>query len=185
MTALPAGTRELWFDRVPALLWAVDAEDRTVDVNRAALDALGYTLEQVLGRSPEEFLEPESRATYRAQAILRRAGVTDGFTVTFRAADGNRHTFRVRGAPVFDGERFVAKIAVLRPIADLPPGAAELSHDLRNPLQAILGFAELLDRGIPGPLNPEQHVQVGMIEAAARDALARLDAFDRERTGRP
>ena len=199
MSTSPEGARDRYFDRLSVPLWAVDAEDRTVDVNPAVVEALGYPIEELLGRSPEEFLTEESRATYRAQSILRRSGLADTFNCTFVTRSGGTRVFRVSGSPVYEGDRYVGKIAVLRDVAvwdviddavreanqELLAGmragasdARELSHDLRNPLQAILGLADLLLRVTPGPLNPEQKTQIGMIATAARDALAILRRFE-------
>lgn len=201
-----ADARARYFERVPIPLWAVDAEDRTVDVNPAVVEALGYAAEELLGRSPEDFLTEESRATYRAQSILRRSGLSDTFVVTFRARSGDHRVFRVSGAPIHDGERYVGKIAVLRDVAvwnavegamreanrelladyrARAGGTRDLSHDLRNPLQAVLGFADLLLRGVPGPLNDEQRSQVDMIQRAARQALERLLELDGPRPVAP
>ncbi len=195
-----AEARAQYFERLPIGIWAVDADDRTVDVNPALVEALGYPVEELLGRSPAEFLVPESRPVYEAQSILRRSGLADSFTVTMRTRSGDTRAFRVSGSPLYEGDRYVGKVAVLCDLASWSlvegamrelraevlagprPGggeARELSHDLRNPMQAILGFAELLRAGTPGPLNAEQVRQLGMIEAAAREALAHLEAFDR------
>ncbi|MDR3394823.1 MAG: ATP-binding protein [Parasulfuritortus sp.] len=40
---------------------------------------------------------------------------------------------------------------------------ASMSHELRTPLNAIIGFAQLLDMGVPAPLLPEQKESVGHI----------------------
>src|SRR6266851_3266138 len=40
---------------------------------------------------------------------------------------------------------------------------ANVSHELRTPLNAILGFSEMLELGIPGPLQPRQAEYVGLI----------------------
>ena len=200
MSTLPEGARDRYFDRLPAPLWAVDAEDRTVDVNPALVEALGYPIEELMGRSPADFLTEESRATYRAQSILRRSGLSDTFTCTFVTRDGGRRVFRVSGSPVYDGGRYVGKIAVLRDVAvwnviedavreaneellagTRSRGVREIAHDLKNPLQAILGFADLLLKGTPGPLNPEQKTQVRMIESSARDALEVLRRVEPDR----
>jgi signal transduction histidine kinase len=62
---------------------------------------------------------------------------------------------------------------------------AMMSHELRTPLNAVIGYAELLQLGIPGPLTEDQRTQVSRILTSARHLLglvnevldlARLDA---------
>src|SRR5688572_22507992 len=62
---------------------------------------------------------------------------------------------------------------------------AMMSHELRTPLNAVIGYAELLELGIPGALTDEQHTQVSRILTSARHLLglvnevldlARIDA---------
>jgi signal transduction histidine kinase len=62
---------------------------------------------------------------------------------------------------------------------------AVLSHDLRTPLTAIIGYSDLLDIGIPEPLPQKAHGHVQRIRTSARHllyllnellAFARLDA---------
>lgn len=40
---------------------------------------------------------------------------------------------------------------------------ARMSHELRTPLNAIIGFAQMLDMGVPAPLSPEQKESIGYI----------------------
>jgi signal transduction histidine kinase len=49
---------------------------------------------------------------------------------------------------------------------------ANVSHDLRTPLNSVIGFSGLLKQGLPGPLNAEQYRQVSMIEASGKHLLA-------------
>ena len=46
-----------------------------------------------------------------------------------------------------------------------------LSHDLRGPLNSMLGFAELLIEGIEGPLNDIQIEDISAIRQSARNLL--------------
>jgi signal transduction histidine kinase len=56
---------------------------------------------------------------------------------------------------------------------------ATMSHELRSPMTAIVGFADLLQQQIPGSLNGEQMREVRMISASAQHIVAVLnDALD-------
>ncbi|HTT64110.1 MAG TPA: GAF domain-containing sensor histidine kinase [Bryobacteraceae bacterium] len=56
---------------------------------------------------------------------------------------------------------------------------ATMSHELRSPMTAIVGFADLMREQIPGPLNAEQRRQVRMISASAQHIMSVLnDALD-------
>lgn len=61
-----------------------------------------------------------------------------------------------------------------------------VTHDLKNPLGAVDGYAELLEMGVRGPLAPEQLEMVGRMRGAVRsvlDALADLLEFSRAEAG--
>ena len=62
---------------------------------------------------------------------------------------------------------------------------ASMSHDLRSPLNSLLGFATLIASGVEGPITNEQRESIQMITRSARDLLrlvtnildsARIDA---------
>lgn len=48
---------------------------------------------------------------------------------------------------------------------------ATMSHDLKGPLSSILGFSELLLRGMEGPLLPKQRADVELVYTAAEELL--------------
>ncbi|HET7463143.1 MAG TPA: ATP-binding protein [Longimicrobium sp.] len=52
---------------------------------------------------------------------------------------------------------------------------AAMSHEMRTPLNAVLGYADLLELELPGPLTDEQRTQVGRIRGSATHLLALVD----------
>jgi len=52
---------------------------------------------------------------------------------------------------------------------------ANMSHDLRSPLNAVLGFSELLLTGIDGELDEEDRAMVGQIHESGRHLLSQID----------
>ena len=50
-----------------------------------------------------------------------------------------------------------------------------ITHDLKNPLTAIIGYTELLAAGVKGPLSPDQRASVDRIDRSARSLLSLID----------
>lgn len=64
---------------------------------------------------------------------------------------------------------------------------AAMSHELRTPLNAVIGYASLLESGVPEPLSPETLQPVKRIGLASRHLLALIDeilSFARLEVGR-
>ena len=64
---------------------------------------------------------------------------------------------------------------------------ATMSHELRTPLTGIIGYTELLDEEVTGPLNPQQKHQLGRIKASAWHLVTIIDEillFARVEAGR-
>ncbi|HEX5581435.1 MAG TPA: ATP-binding protein, partial [Gemmatimonadaceae bacterium] len=49
---------------------------------------------------------------------------------------------------------------------------AMMSHEIRTPINAIMGYAELLEMGLSGPLTEKQRMQIGRVSASGRHLLA-------------
>jgi signal transduction histidine kinase len=52
---------------------------------------------------------------------------------------------------------------------------ARLGHDMRTPLQAIIGFTGTLLMRLPGPLNEEQEHQLQLVAASAQQLLSLIN----------
>jgi signal transduction histidine kinase len=52
---------------------------------------------------------------------------------------------------------------------------ATMSHEIRTPINAIIGYAELLDMGISGPVNEAQHQQLDRLQVSGRHLMGLVD----------
>ena len=50
-----------------------------------------------------------------------------------------------------------------------------MSHEFRTPLNAIVGYAQLLDMGSTRPATPAQHEHIERLQASARHLLQLVD----------
>lgn len=48
---------------------------------------------------------------------------------------------------------------------------ARMSHELRTPLNSIVGFTDVILKGLSGPLTDDQQLQLGMVKSSSRDLL--------------
>ncbi|MCC6876747.1 MAG: hypothetical protein IT378_20760 [Sandaracinaceae bacterium] len=56
---------------------------------------------------------------------------------------------------------------------------AAMSHELRSPLNSIVGFAQLLEQGVDGPLTEGQRESVSLVRRAAQELISLLtDVLD-------
>src|SRR4029077_16246598 len=52
---------------------------------------------------------------------------------------------------------------------------AEISHDMRTPMQAIVGYARFIERGLHGALTREQHEALSGIRDGTRHVVALIN----------
>jgi PAS domain S-box-containing protein len=189
---------------LPMGLSFADAELVYRWTNAAMLDIFGLARDQVVGhRVPEVF--PEGWAQIRpildevmasGEPFIGREleftinGRKAYFDVTYqpvRAADGHlegilslAHEVTVL---VLERQRQRAQIANLRELDEAKDQfLGILSHELRTPINAILGFSSLLDDEVGGQLNQEQHRFANHILAATDRLLALVnDLLDMSR----
>ena len=174
----------------PIVITRVD-DGRIVLVNEEFVNASGYTRGEALGRTPVELgLWPDPAQQVHCFKLLEATGKLRNVNVTFQSKHGGRRPFLISaGAAWFSGEPCIMTIS--RDVTELRKieqeliaarGAAEaasrakseflssMSHEMRTPMNAILGMAELLEETT---LDPQQGEYLQLMRSNG-DVLLRL-----------
>ncbi len=172
---------------------ALDGE-RILSWNATAERLLGYPAAEAVGRPVALIIPPELHEEERG--ILERVGrgerVASYDTVRLRR-DGRRIEVSLTVSPVLDETgRPVSAATILRDVTSRKRAEAALaeakataeaanraksqalaatSHDIRTPINAIIGYVDLLDLGIPGPLTSQQRLYLERVRLSGRHLL--------------
>ncbi|HEX5726033.1 MAG TPA: ATP-binding protein [Longimicrobiaceae bacterium] len=110
----------------------------------------------------------------------------NGHEIVVERPDGTRRTVLAHANPILDESgRLSGAVNVLVDISDRKQAEdaireadraksdflATMSHEIRTPINAIIGFAELLEMEVAGPLTEAQRAHLARIEAASRHLL--------------
>src|SRR5689334_1245736 len=153
--------------------------------------------EQLAGRSIETLLTVPSRIFYQTHVfpMVKLHGRADELYMTLRTRSGapipvlvnaiRREVeggatvdfviIRIREREKYELELIRAKKAVEAASAAKSRFLSMMSHDLRTPLGAISGYADLLALGVRGPVTEDQIADLSRIKRAARSLLGMLD----------
>ena len=153
------------YNRTPMALQSVNSEARLIDVNDHWLTLFGYGRDQVLGRSPPEFMTDNSARRYRETAwpeMLDSQGQVRTVEYQFLKSSGETFDGRLAACGEFDADgRFLRSWSVIADITSEKKAEAQLrqtqrmdavgqltsgvAHDFNNLLTAILGNLEMLE----------------------------------------
>ena len=148
-------------------------------VNAAWTDVLGWSREDMMARPYLDIIHPDDReATIREAGALADGRMTVHFENRYACKDGTYKWLQWKAAAVPDQQRIFAAARDITPqkeaeatiqrakdTADQANQAksvflSRMSHDLRTPLNAVLGFAQLLEMEATTPGQLEQTRQI-------------------------
>lgn len=195
---------ETVFEELPVPVSVVDLDGRPLAGNRAYRDLFGVVDGRFVDLSATQLTAPEDRARTQAYFLQLRSGAatdvvldkryvrTDGSSFT-----GELHAHRLGGAggsvdasipdavigvivDVTDAREASAALAGARDTAERASAAksafvARVSHDLRTPLHALIGYTELLEKLVAGQAAQQLaeliHKQAGSLQHLIDDLL--------------
>ncbi|MFZ5892276.1 MAG: PAS domain S-box protein [Myxococcota bacterium] len=139
-------------------VWLLDADARTSFVNARAAELLGYSIQEMLGRSLFEFMEDDARAEAEAHFLRRQQHISEQHEFRFRRKDGTPLFALVAASPLLDerGE-MIGALGMLTDITPLKRAEQTLSEnelELRTIFEnAGLGIALVDSDGRPRRSN--------------------------------
>src|SRR5687768_7594751 len=81
-------------------VWAVDAENRTRLVNASLARMIGYSPEEMLGRSMFDFMDGEGARSATRHLERRRSGIAETHELVFLRRTGERVVTRLTTDPI-------------------------------------------------------------------------------------
>jgi PAS domain S-box-containing protein len=175
-----------------------DVSDRLVLCNRVYASLLGCASEALIGQGYEPLLEAilgqaqapglHQRAAFKLQCLAERHELSKTFEV--RTLEGT--SLRFTSQPTAEGgtvlviwdltedERRAEELRAARLLAEAASAAkseflSSMSHELRTPMNAILGFAQLLQRDKKEPLSARHRERVNQILQGGEHLMRLID----------
>jgi PAS domain S-box-containing protein len=179
-------------------IWEIDPEWKYRYVSPKIFNILGYTREEMIGKSPFDFLLPEDVANTKLnlRTFVHQYKPLNAIETRATHKSGKVVYLETSGAPVFDdkgnymGYRGADRDITLRKLyekeliiskdkaqeSDRLKSSilANISHELRTPLNGILGFAEILKQELR---DTEYDIMAENIHSSGRRLMSTLNSI--------
>jgi PAS domain S-box-containing protein len=100
-------------------IWMFDADSKTTFANSRIAEMLGYTVQEMLGRSLFDFMDEDSSQLATVYVERRRQGIHERHDFKFRRKDGSNLWAMVSATPILDSaQRFVGVLRMITDISD-------------------------------------------------------------------
>lgn len=168
------------------LLIAIDIESRIISVNRMAESLLGFRREELLGRGVEEVLHAELAAGSMLPCLMTLANGEPCLDVTYILnTKAGKIPVLSSSAPLRDNSgTLIGSVEIIRDISSLKALEREredfvsmLSHDLKNPITAIVGSLDLVREERLGPINRDQREFIEAAEESCTEMVEMINSL--------
>jgi PAS domain S-box-containing protein len=163
-------------------IWVVDETGKTTFANTRLAEMLGYTVDEMIGRTFYDFMDDDFKEDAERQLERRRRGIAEELDWKFRSSDGRAIWALVATNPILKRNGTVAgALAVLTDITERKRAEEhqtlllrELDHRVKNTLATVLALSDLTLENVSA--IPEfRETFTGRVQAMARthEALSR------------
>jgi PAS domain S-box-containing protein len=195
-------TRSLFESNIDAIM-TTDPSGIITDVNKQMEVLTGCTRDELIGAPFKNYFTDPDRAELSIKQVLREKKVTN-YELTARARDGKETVVSFNATTFYDRDRklqgvFAAardvterkrldqvlqeknvELESARSVAEKTNLAksdflANMSHELRTPLNSVIGFSEVLQDQMFGPINDKQQEYVNNILTSGRHLLSLIN----------
>ena len=188
--------KEFYIDNMHDGLCVLDKDSRIVDINPAFTQMLGYTKEEVAGRSVFDLFDEDNKKILAAEFEKRDKGEPSTYEINILRKDHTGIPIITSGSPIIEDGVMTGKIGIYTDIsflkalqeqlefknAELEKAnkaksdfLASMSHELRTPLNAIMGFSEVLLERNFGELNQKQEEYINDVLEAGEHLLSLIN----------
>ena len=124
-------------------IWKLDAEFITRFVNRRMAELLGYTVDEMLGKSLFDFIFEDDVEQKRADLERRRTGVNEQLERRYRKKDGSELWGKVSASPIFnDDGTFSGALAM---VSDMT-GQKYAETERQSALKTVMLLSRAMER---------------------------------------
>ncbi|MHB8071484.1 MAG: CHASE4 domain-containing protein [Candidatus Cryosericum sp.] len=178
-----------YFDRAHDLIFALDTDDKVTMANQSTCSILGYSENELIGRSMLDIITPESREfALRASEEVRSGNTVPTTTVDVVTHDGTRRTLDLSGQRLWEDGKVAGTFYIARDITDrlrmehellrsealesLGTLAAGIAHDFNNVLTVVKGHISLADSSPDAPTEVRHDLELARTAVDRAQALA-------------
>ncbi|MBF0521004.1 MAG: PAS domain S-box protein [Nitrospirae bacterium] len=183
-------------DNIPYMIFVKDATElRFVRVNKAGQKLLGYGEDELIGKTDHDIFSRNQADffTEKDMEVIVSRQIVDIPEEPIKTKILGERILHTKKIPILNGggntqyllgisEDITDRIRALKELIEAKEAAvtanrvksdflANMSHELRTPLNSIIGFSEVLEDELPGPLNEQQHENIRYILSAGRHLL--------------
>ncbi len=155
-------------------IWVVDSEMNTTFVNKRMETLLGWTVEEMMGSNPTEFMDEQTREIFAEHFEMSKQGVAEQFEVNLIRKDGLRIYVLIEAAPIMDEKgRFTGAIAGLADITARKNAEQNLKKS-QEELRSLSSHLQQVREEERASMAREIHDELGQVLTSLKLDLAWL-----------